>query len=260
MSDVQGPWEQAENSDYDEQKPAGGDSHEDEFDEEYGEQRPHGDPDRPDNSLEDAYQADIEYWEEVARLNALAKPYDPDVKATSEAAALNSLARPYDPDASVTSDAATVDPFADELADSSSVSLSSRLSSPDPDDFDWAEHADPVGPPAPDSAVARPDVSADMSFDPFGDSSSLSAPAQMGSLDQPVVDDYYQPAIVDPGVPYAEAVADDDAASMSSEFDPADQFVVDESYQTVADNPSFAPEVEFQQDISEQTDWNNFIG
>lgn len=180
MSEVHGPWEQAENSDYDEQKPSSGDSHEDEFDDEYGEQRPHGDPDRPDNSLEDAYQADIEYWEEVARLNALAKPYDPDVKVTSDAAALNDLARPYDPDAPVTSDA-----------------------------------------PAAES---------------------------------------YQPVIVDPGVSYGDAVGDSDSISLSSQLNPADEFVVDDSYDAVADSLSSTPEVEYPPELTEQTDWNHFIG
>jgi hypothetical protein len=225
MSDVYGPWEQAENSDYDEQKPGSGDAHEDEFDDEYGEQRPHGDPDRPDNALEDAYQADIEYWEEVARLNALAKPYDPDVKTTSDAAALDALAKPYDPDAPVTSDASAVDPFADELADSSSVSLSSKLTSPDPDDFDWVDSVDPVGPPTPVGTVAE---------------------------------EPYQPVIVDPGVPYA--VDDSDDFSLSSQTDAADEFVVDDSYQSSADTPSFAPGVEFQPGIGEETDSSHFIG
>lgn len=56
-------------TDYDEPK-SGGDSHEDEFDEEYGEQQPKGDPGRPDNALGDAYQADIYYL--------TARPDEPD--------------------------------------------------------------------------------------------------------------------------------------------------------------------------------------
>jgi hypothetical protein len=180
---VHGPWEQEEGSDYDEPKSGGGDSHEDEFDEEYGEQRPHGDPDRPDNALEDAYQADIDYWEAMARLNAIAQPFDRD--------------------ASFTSDASTHNPFADELEDSSSVSLSSHLSSPDPDDFDDAAIVDPVGPPRHDSAVAEPDVASGLSFDPavpfadaFGDG-SVSPSSELGPPERFDPDESYQAAIVD---------------------------------------------------------------
>jgi hypothetical protein len=82
-----GPWEQTENSDYDEQKPSSGDSHEDEFDDEYGEQRPKGDPNQPDNSLEDAHQADIEYWEGVARAAELAQSIDREASIRDDAAA-----------------------------------------------------------------------------------------------------------------------------------------------------------------------------
>ena len=152
MSDtVYGPWEQEEGSDYDEPG-SGGDSHEDEFDDEYGEQRPHGDPDRPDNALEDAFQADVDYWEAVERLNAIARPFDPGAPFASEAAALNPYAKPFDVNESSTSDAATL-PFGDEFGDSSTVSQSSQLTSPDPDDFDQAESVDHVGPPIPEPAV-----------------------------------------------------------------------------------------------------------
>lgn len=259
MSDVYGPWEQAENSDYDEQKPGSGDSHEDEFDEEYGEQRPHGDPDRPDKSLEDAYQADIEYWEGVARLNALAKPYDPEVKTTSEAAAVGSLARPYDPDAPTTSDAATVSRFAEKLEDSSSVALSSKLTQPDPDDFDWAESVDPAGPPAPGGGASDLYANRDMSFDPFADS-SVSLPSQTGMPDPQPAPDSYEPVIVDPGVQYVGAVEDGDSISLSSHVDEAAEFVADESYQTAADEPSFIVEDAFGPDIPEQTNLNDLLG
>jgi hypothetical protein len=267
---VYGPWEQEEGSDYDEPK-SGGDSHEDEFDEEYGEQQPRGDPDRPDNALEDAYQADIEYWEGVARLNAIARPFDPDARVTSDAAALNPFARPYDPDAAVTSDASAVNPFADEYGESSQVSLSSHLGSPDPDDFDDAAIVDPVGPPTPDSAVAEPNVASGVSFDPavpfadaFGDGTvSPSSPSISSDRFDP--DESYQAAIVDPGPSLLDSAAGDPDAASS--FDPAVQFDPDDSYQAaivdepdVASSPSFAPEVEFRPDIPEQTDWNDFIG
>ncbi|HEX2212921.1 MAG TPA: hypothetical protein VHH12_05610, partial [Mycobacterium sp.] len=56
------PWDE-DGTDYDEPK-SGGDSHEDEFDEEYGEQQPKGDADRARaDELAAAFGADIEFWE-----------------------------------------------------------------------------------------------------------------------------------------------------------------------------------------------------
>ncbi len=236
MSDtVNGPWEQQENSDYDEQKPGSGDSHEDEFDEEYGEQRPGGDPNRPDTSGWDSqYGGQIDYWEELARLNAIARPFDPDAPVISDAATHNPFARPFDPDAPVISDAATHNPFADTLEDSSSVSLSSQLSSPDPDDFDRAEIVDHFGPPTPDSPIVEPGVASGPHFDP--------------------------------AVPFADAFEDSSVAP-SSPLISSDRFDPDESYQAaiidepeVTGSPSFAPEVEFRPDIPEETEGNYFIG
>lgn len=136
--DVYGPWEQTENSDYDEQRPSSGDSHEDEFDDEYGEQRPKGDPNQPDNSLEDAHQADIEYWEGVARAEELARSIDRDASIREDAAAR--AVGSVDRDASV-------------------------LGSLDPDDFDRVDSVD-IGPPTPVSAIVEPDVASGASFDP----------------------------------------------------------------------------------------------
>ena len=133
--EVYGPWEQTENSDYDEQKPSSGDSHEDEFDDEYGEQRPKGDPNQPDNSLEDAHQADIEYWEGVARAEELAQSIDRDASITADAAAR--AVGSVDRDASV-------------------------LGSPDPDAFDRVDSVD-IGPPTPVSAIVQPDVASSAS-------------------------------------------------------------------------------------------------
>jgi hypothetical protein len=244
MSDtVHGPWEQAENSDYDEQKPGSGDSHEDEYDDEYGEQQPKGDPNQPDNKLEDAYQADIEYWEEIARLNAMAKPYDPDAPVTADPAA-----RPYDPDAPVSSDPS--DPLARPYDPDAPVTT--QPNSLDPDDFDRVDSVEHVGPPTPDSAMVEPDLSSGPPFDP-------AVP-----LADAFADGSYQPVIVDPGPPspsldpavsFADAVADS-SVSPSSQMDSADLFEADDSYQ--AGSPSINPE--FKPDIPEQTDWNDFIG
>lgn len=222
MSDtVYGPWEQEEGSDYDEPG-SGGDSHEDEFDDEYGEQRPHGDPDRPDNALEDAHQADIDYWEAMAQLNAIAKPFDPGGPFASDAAALNPYAKPFDPDESFTSDASAVNPFADELEDSSAVSLSSQLTSLDPDDFDYAESVDHVGPPITDSAAGEPDATSIQSFDP--------------------------------AVEFTDALGDS-SLSLSSPPSSPDRFEPDDTYQTES-----LDAVQFQPDISERTDSTEFMG
>jgi hypothetical protein len=146
--EVYGPWEQTENSDYDEQKPSSGDSHEDEFDDEYGEQRPKGDPNQPDNSLEDAHQADIEYWEGVARAEELAQSIDDDASIRDEAAAR--AVGSVDRDASVTADAAA---RAVESVDRDA----SVVGSPDPDDFDRVDSV-VIVPPTPVGALAEPDV------------------------------------------------------------------------------------------------------
>lgn len=214
---VYGPWEQEEGSDYDEPG-SGGDSHEDEFDDEYGEQRPHGDPDRPDNALEDAFQADIEYWEEIARLNAIAKPFEPGGVFESDAAALNPHARPFDPDEPFTSDAATVSPFSEKLVDSSPVSASSQLTSPEPDDFDYVESVDQIGPPTPTRSEAA-DI---QSFDPAAEFTPNDS-YQAESFDAPILD---SPA----------AALDMDS---SQSFDPAVQFEPADTYQTERDSTEF---------------------
>jgi hypothetical protein len=259
MSDtVNGPWEQQENSDYDEQKPGSGDSHEDEFDDEYGEQRPHGDPDRPDTSGWDSqYGGQIDYWEEVARLNEMARPFDPAASAAADATAYDPMARPFDPAASAAADATAYDP----------------------DDFDRAESVDPVGPPTPDSAVPLADA--------FGDS-SVSPSSPLISSDRFDPDESYQAAIVDPGPPIPDSAAGEQGAAGGPSFDPAvpfadafgdssvapssplissDRFDPDESYQAAivdepeaTGSPSFAPEVEFRPDIPEETEGNYFIG
>ncbi|MFY9922170.1 MAG: hypothetical protein WAL26_27860 [Mycobacterium sp.] len=154
--DVYGPWEQTENSDYDEQRPSSGDSHEDEFDDEYGEQRPKGDPNQPDNSLEDAHQADIEYWEGVARAEELARSIDRDASIREDAAAR--AVGSVDRDASVTADAAA-------RAVGSVDRDASVLGSLDPDDFDRVDSVD-IGPPTPVSARVGPDVASGPYFDP----------------------------------------------------------------------------------------------
>ena len=146
VADVYGPWEQTENSDYDEQKPSSGDSHEDEYDDEYGEQRPKGDPNQPDNALEDAYQADIEYWEGVARAEELADSIDRDASIRDDAAAR--AVGSVDRDASITDDAAA-------RAVGSVDRDASVLGSLDPDDFDRVDSVD-IGPPTPVSAIVEP--------------------------------------------------------------------------------------------------------
>jgi hypothetical protein len=252
---VYGPWEQEEGSDYDEPG-SGGDSHEDEFDEEYGEQRPHGDPDRPDNALEDAYQADIEYWEAIARLNAIARPFDPDGPFASDAAALNPHAHPFDPDETIASDAAAVSPFGDKLEDSSDVALSSQLTSLDPDDFDYAESIEDVGPPAPEGAAVR------QTFDPaieFTD--TLVETNRTESLDSPIIDSAAsEPETIssqsfDPAVQFSDALGDT-SLSLSSPASSPDSFEPDDTYQP----ESFDPAVQFQPDIGERTDPTDFLG
>jgi len=252
---VYGPWEQEEGSDYDEPG-SGGDSHEDEFDEEFGEQRPHGDPDRPDNALEDAYQADIEYWEAMARLNSIARPFDPGGPFASDAAALNPHAHPFDPDESIASDAAAVSPFGDKLEDSSDVSLSSQLTSLDPDDFDRAASVAHVGPPTPDSAADS------QSFDPATEfTAALDGTSQTESLDSPKIDSAASaPEAVssqsfDPAVPFTDALGDT-SLSLSSQPSSPDSFEPDDTYQP----QSFDPAVQFQPDISERTDSTDFLG
>jgi hypothetical protein len=222
------PWDE-EGTDYDEPK-SGGDSHEDEFDEEYGEQQPKGDPGRPDNALEDAYQADIDYWEAMARLNAIARPFESGGAFASDAAALNPVARPFDPDESFSSDAAAVNPYAGALEDSSEVSLSSQLSSLDPDDFERSESVDHVGPPIPDSAAGQPDATSSQSFDP--------------------------------AVQFTDPFGDTSLSLSSPPSSPPDHFEPDDTYQidSAAREPSFDPAVEFQPDISERTDSTEFMG
>jgi len=252
---VYGPWEQEEGSDYDEPG-SGGDSHEDEFDDEYGEQRPHGDPDRPDNALEDAYQADIEYWEAMARLNAIARPFDPGGPFASDAAALNPHAHPFDPDETIASDAAAVSPFGDKLEDSSAVSLSSQLTSLDPDDFDRAESVAHVGPPRPDSAAGS------HSFDPaieFTD--ALGDTNRTESLDSPIIESTdSEPEAVssqsfEPAVQFSDALGDT-SPSLSSPTSSPDSFEPDDTYQA----ESVDPAVQFQPNISERTDSTDFLG
>src|SRR5215204_6476446 len=229
MSDtVHGPWEQAENSDYDEQKPGSGDSHEDEFDDEYGEQQPKGDPNQPDNKLEDAYQADIEYWEDVARLNALARPYDPDAPVTAQPSSLDPddfdradsaypAAPPTPGGAAYESEAATTPslafdpavPFAEARVDSGSPPAVSQLASPNPDEPYQPVIVDP-GPPSADSAAGEPGVTGGPAFDP--------------------------------AVPFADAFGDSSASPLSQMGSP-DRFEANDSHQ--AGSPSFDPEVEF---------------
>ena len=146
--EVNGPMEQADNSDYDEQRPSSADSHEDEYDDEYGEQRPKGDPNQPDNALEDAHQADIEYWEGVARAEEVAESIDRDASIRDEAAAR--AVEGVDRDASITDDAAA---RAVEGVDRDA----SILGSLDPDDFDRVDSVD-IGPPTPASTTVRSDV------------------------------------------------------------------------------------------------------
>jgi hypothetical protein len=214
---VDGPWEQAEGSDYDEPG-SGGDSHEDEFDEEYGEQEPKGDPDRPDDAWwEHQYGGAVDAYEDLARLNKFARPFDHDGPLASDAAALNPFARPFDHNASSASDAAAYNPFADSLEDSSTVSLSSQLTSPDPDDFDRAESIDYIGPPIPDNAAGEPDTASSQSVNPasqFTDSvgdSSVSLPSVLTPPDQLEPEGTYEVDTVD-------------TATSSPSFDPAAQF------------------------------------
>lgn len=136
---VYGPWEQTENSDYDEQKPSSGDSHEDEYEDEYGEQRPKGDPNQPDNALEDAYQADIEYWEGVARAEELAQTIDDDAGIRDDAAAR--AVESVDRDAGIRDDAAAR--AVDSVDRDASV-----VGSLGPDDFDRVDSV-VIVPPTP---------------------------------------------------------------------------------------------------------------
>lgn len=148
VAEVYGPWEQTENSDYDEPKSGSGDSHEDEYDDEYGEQRPKGDPNQPDHALEDAHQADIEYWEGVARAGELARTIDRDASITDPAAAR--AVESVDRDASITADAAA---RAVESVDRDA----SIQGSVDPDVFDRVDSV-AIAPPTPVTAIVQPGV------------------------------------------------------------------------------------------------------
>lgn len=240
-----GPWEQEEGSDYDDPNSGGGgDSHEAEDEDVYPEQQPKGDPDRPDDAWwEHQYGGAVDHYEDLAedlaRLNKIAGTYDPDDIVTSEATALNSVARRYDPDDSSTSDVSALDPFGDTVAESSQVSLSSQLSSPDPDDFDRAESVVHVGPPIPESAAGEPDLA--------------SSPS------------------VDPAVPFADALEDTSLSPSSplisaDRFDPGDSYqaaIVDDVGGPTLDSAAGEPEAadfEFRPDLPEQRDWNDFIG
>lgn len=228
---VYGPWEQEEGSDYDEPG-SGGDSHEDEFDEEYGEQEPKGDPDRPDDAWwEHQYGGAVDAYEDLARLNKFARPFDHDGPLASDAAALNPFARPFDHNASFASDAAAYNPFAGSLEDSSTVSLSSQLTSPDPDDFDRAESIDYIGPPIPDSAVGEPDTASSQS--------------------------------VNPAIQFTDSVGDS-SVSLPSVLTPPDQLEPEGTYEvdsvdTATSSPSFDPAAQFGSDIAEWTDPTEFM-
>jgi hypothetical protein len=254
-------------------KPGSGDSHEDEFDEEYGEQRPHGDPNRPDTSGWDRqYGGEIDYWEEVARQNEMAQPLDP---AAAGAALADPMAKSFDPAASAAAKATAYNPTARPFeADARAAADATAY---DPDDFDRAETVVDVGPPIPRSAVAEPDPALISSVDsavPYSDvfaDTSVSASPPLISSERFDPGDSSQPVIVDPvgspmsdsavdesvefrglssdsAVPYADSSADSSSVPFASGLD-------DDVEAPVLDTA-----VEFSADIPEQTGPTDYIG
>jgi hypothetical protein len=134
------PWDE-DGTDYDEPK-SGGDSHEDEFDEEYGEQQPKGDPDKARaDELAAAFGADIEFWENQGSDNRQQdRPSEPD----------------YSPFAREVSDfddfsfTWATESVAGELGDANRVAQSSRL------DADGFEPAKPFEEARDDTSVSFP--------------------------------------------------------------------------------------------------------
>ena len=139
------PWDE-EGTDYDEPKSGGGDSHEDEFDEEYGEQQPKGDPDQARaDELAAAYAADIEFWENQGADN---RQQDPPTREESS---------PFAKELGDFDDFSfdwAVRSVAGGLEDADQVADVARLSAPDRDDFDWTDSVSHTGPPAPEPATA----------------------------------------------------------------------------------------------------------
>ena len=170
------PWDE-DGTDYDEPK-SGGDSHEDEFDEEYGEQQPKGDAEQADaDELAAAYGADIEYWENQGADN---RQQDP--PAGNESSPFAKELGDFE-DFSFDWAARSV---AGALEDAERVASVAGLSSPGRDDFDWAESVSPVGPPAPDPASTEPPTVFDpaVPFSEARDDTSVSFPFPQRSPDR----------------------------------------------------------------------------
>ncbi|MEO3761415.1 hypothetical protein ABGB19_24445 [Mycobacterium sp. B14F4] len=209
------PWDE-DGTDYDEPK-SGGDSHEDEFDEEYGEQQPKGDADRAQaDELAAAYAADIEFWENQGSDNRQQDPpaepeYSPFAKSLGD----------FD-DFSFEWAARSV---AGALEDADQVSNVARLSSLEAEDFDWAESVSQVGPPAPDAPPSEPPADFDFArpFSEARDDTSVSFPFSERSPDRSEPRGLDQPETVEHVEPVGGAGSEPAPASSPS-IEPASVF------------------------------------
>lgn len=203
------PWE--DEPDYDEPgSGGGGDSHEDEFDEEYGEQQPKGDPNAPDTwSWERQYGGQIDHWEDVARKAEMAETLGIADRIPTSRILADPVAQSFDP---AYKDAVTANAY-------------------DPDDFDYAESADPAAPPTPGA---------------FTDSVVDAADISLAS--QAISSEPYQPVISEP----VESVAGADGT------DAVYQSVFDDS--VANESTSLTADADFVSDITDQTGPTDFIG
>lgn len=269
------PWDE-EGTDYDEPK-SGGDSHEDEFDEEYGEQQPKGDPDKARaDELAAAFEADIKFWENQGSDNRQQEP-----PAESETSLLTKELADFD-DFTFHSAAKSV---TGPLEDANRDSLTSHLSAHDPDDFDWAESLDSVGPPSPDG-VAVPYAVAPDSYQAetnYGVGTFITDDTELGpQYDAPVqapeASDSYHPetdyiigtVITDDtelGPQYdapvrAPEAGEDTSESLQLQLDQPEILEPDSltSEPYAASSPSFDTATEFQSDAAEPMDSTEFLG
>lgn len=275
------PWDE-DNTDYDEPK-SGGETHEDEFDEEYGEQQPKGDPDRAlADELAAAYAADIEFWENQGADN---RKQDPPVDTGS-----SQFAKELGEFEDFTFDwaAKTV---AGAVEDADQVARVAGLNSPGREDFDWAESASPVGPPAADAPTSSGDYDFARPFSEVRDDTSVSFPFSQRSPDRSEPRGVEESATVARLEPVGGA-ASEQAPAGGPSFEPASVFtdgagdsstslsypVNEAGSETIGFNPSepdvstaefddgpapiYSPATEFEpaEDTSLQIDSTEFLG
>jgi hypothetical protein len=170
------PWDE-DGTDYDEPK-SGGDSHEDEFDEEHGEQQPKGDAEQARaDELAAAYGADIEFWENQGSDN---RQQDPPTRSES-----SPFAKELGDFEDFSFDWAARS-VAGALEDADQVSDVARVISPGRDDVDWAESVSHVDPPAPDPITPASPAAFDpaVPFSEARDDTSVSFPFSQRSPDR----------------------------------------------------------------------------